>query len=141
MKVFLDANVLFTAAHRPSGKAAFVISQGKEGFWEVVTSRLAVDEALRNLEAKLPGTADSLERLLKTVSRVPTITGPKCPLALPEKDAPIFLSAWRERATHLLTGDLRDFGRFMNRPEETCGVVIQTVAAFLDSLQRARSPT
>jgi len=34
-------------------------------------------------------------------------------------------------ATHLLTGDLRHFGAFMNAPERTGGIAIQTVAAFL----------
>lgn len=28
MRVFLDANVLFTAAHNPEGKAALLISMG-----------------------------------------------------------------------------------------------------------------
>ena len=36
-------------------------------------------------------------------------------------------------ATHLLTGDLKEFGPFMNRPEETFGILIQTVANFLRS--------
>ena len=35
----------------------------------------------------------------------------------------------------ILTGDLKDFGAFMNKPEETFGIVVQTVADFL----RARS--
>ena len=48
------------------------------------------------------------------------------------EDRPIFQAALVCRATHLLTGDLKDFGRFMNRPEATLGVRIQTVAQFLD---------
>jgi hypothetical protein len=53
---------------------------------------------------------------------------------LPKKDDPIFLSALGARCTHLLTGDLKDFGRFMNAPEDTSGILIQTVAGFLSSL-------
>jgi hypothetical protein len=34
----------------------------------------------------------------------------------------------------LLTGDLRDFGQLMHSPELTNGLLIQTVADFLDSL-------
>jgi hypothetical protein len=132
LKLFLDANILFTAAHRPSGKSAFVIEKAREGFWQVVTCQLAIDEARRNLEAKYPKAVDSFDRLLKDVGLVPTIVGPRCPIDLPKKDIPIFLSAWRSGATHLLTGDLRDFGRFMNQPKKTRGVLIQTVAAFLE---------
>ena len=54
------------------------------------------------------------------------------PQGLARKDRPIFQAACR--ATHLLTGDLRDFGRFMDRPDETLGVRIQTVAGFLDEV-------
>jgi hypothetical protein len=32
---------------------------------------------------------------------------------------------------NLLTGDLKDFGPFMNEPGQTKGIVIQTVAEFL----------
>lgn len=134
MKLFLDANVLFTAAHRASGKSAFIIEKACEGLWEAVTCDLAVEEARRNLEAKYPSALVQLEALLKDVGLVPTITGPQCPIDLPAKDVPIFLSAWRSGATHLLTGDLRDFGRFMNQPKKTEGVLIQTVAAFLEKL-------
>ncbi len=57
-----------------------------------------------------------------------------CPQGLVEKDQPIFRAALGCGATHLLTGDLKHFGPQMNRPEETCGVLVQTVAAFLESL-------
>ena len=53
---------------------------------------------------------------------------------LAEKDRPIFQAAVACGATHLLTGDLKDFGTFMNQPEKTFGVRVQTVADFLESL-------
>ena len=56
------------------------------------------------------------------------------PEGLAGKDRPIFQAALACRATHLLTGDLKHFGRFMNRPETTLGVRIQTVAEFLDPM-------
>jgi predicted nucleic acid-binding protein len=85
-RLFLDANVLFTAAHNPHGKAAFLIALAAEGYWEVVTSTLAVEEAQRNLARKYP------------------------------------------------SGDIKDFGPYMNQPGVCAGVMIQTVAQFLDSL-------
>jgi hypothetical protein len=56
------------------------------------------------------------------------------PNALPAKDRPICRAAHGCRATHLLTGGIRDFGPLMNQPEQTGGLVIQTVGQFLGSL-------
>ena len=76
----------------------------------------------------------ALGNLMEVVGVVPTVLDETCPIDLPEKDEPIFLSAVGARCTHLLTGDLKDFGRFMNAPERTFGVLIQTVAEFLSKL-------
>ena len=95
MRLFLDANVLFTAAHNPRGKAA---------------------AAHRSRQA------------------VPV--GHTFPPGLAQKDRPIFQAAGGCRATHLLTGDLKDFGPLMNRPEHTSGVHVLTVADFLAHLGR-----
>lgn len=101
IRVFLDANVLFTAAHNRSGKAALVIELGIRGRWGLATSGYAFEEARRNLEIKFPASLSTLE------------------------------AAIRCKATHLLTGDRKNFGPFMNRPEVASGVIIQTVAEFL----------
>jgi predicted nucleic acid-binding protein len=52
MRVFLDANVLFTAAHNPNGKAALVITLGAEVLFQLATSAYPKEEARRNLERK-----------------------------------------------------------------------------------------
>lgn len=59
-RVFFDSNVLFTAAHNPSGKAALVIELGVRGHWELVTSAHAFEEARRNLDLKFPGSRKSV---------------------------------------------------------------------------------
>lgn len=139
MKLFLDANVLFTAAHNPGGKAAFVIELAGEKYWEVVTSSFAIEEAQRNLEAKFPEALDTFEHLMDGFKVVPAVFNTPCPIELPEKDVPIFLSALGAGCTHLLTGDLKDFGRFMNDPQQTAGVLIQTVAELLVAADRSPS--
>ena len=53
------------------------------------------------------------------------------PLTLPYTDQPIWAAAQAAAATHLLTGDLRDFGPHMNRPVATAGITIQTVGDYL----------
>ena len=135
MRVFLDANVLFTAAHNPQGKAALVIELGTRGHWAIATSRYALEEARRNLDRKFPHFVDGLRPLLRGVRFIEHRPALPFPGALAKKDRPIFQAAVAWDATHLLTGDMKDFGAFMNKPEETFGVVVQTVADFL----RARS--
>ena len=48
----------------------------------------------------------------------------RCHAALAKKDRPIFQAASAWEATHPLTGDLKDFGPCMNRPEETFGILV-----------------
>ena len=134
MKLFLDANVLFTAAHNPAGKAALVVELQPEAKWALASSAYAVEEARRNLQRKAPGALDRLKQivgLLETVQHRPDL---EYPAGLIEKDRPIFQAALGWGTSHLLTSDMKHFGPLMGRPKDTCGVVIQTVAAFLAAL-------
>ncbi len=132
-RVFPDANVLFTAAHNPAGKAALVIALGVKGKGEVVSSSYAAEEARRNIASKYPQSQSRLQDLIDSISIIASGSGADCPVKLPEKDRPIMESAIRSQATHLLTGDLRDYGALMNKPRQTAGIVVQTVAEFLCS--------
>jgi predicted nucleic acid-binding protein len=134
MRLFFDANVLFTAAHNPKGKAAFIIELEVQGHWELFSSPYALKEASRNLERKFPESSSELAHLLRSFQLIEHRPGLDYPESLIEKDQPIFQAALACQATHLLTGDLKDFGPFMNRPEDTFGVCIQTVAEFLNQL-------
>ena len=130
MRLFLDANVLFTAAHNPRGKAALVIELGKQGHFSLATSLYASEEARRNLERKFPQSLDRLDSLLPGIPLVAYHSDLHFPPTLAAKDRPIFhTAAWG--ATHPLTGDLKDFRPLMNQPEETFGILVQTVAARL----------
>jgi len=134
VKLFLDANILFTAARTPAGKAAFVIACGGEGYWQLVTSAYAVEEARRNLERKTPAALRQLPDLLGNFEIVVPSPAVPCPDVLPVKDRPIFQAAHTGAASHLLTGDLKDFGPLMNCPNLTFGIIIQTVAEFLKAI-------
>ncbi len=133
MKLFLDANILFTAARTPLGKAALIIDCGGVGYWQLLTSAYAIEEARRNLERKSPISLPQLADLLRNIHIViPSLSAP-CPDNLPLKDRPIFQAAHTGTASHLLTGDIIDFGPLMNRPDLTFGIIVQTVAEFLAS--------
>lgn len=133
-RLFLDSNVLFTAAHNPKGKTAFLFELGREGHWNLCTSTYAAEEARRNIAVKFPESVGRLEKLLSGLTIVPSGTGKSCPHDLPEKDRPILEAAMRCGATHLLTGDRKHFGRFMNRGGLPSGIKIQTVAEFLETI-------
>ena len=134
MRLFLDANILFTAAHNPKGKARLVIELGTQGYWELFSSPYALEEARRNLERKFSRTLNDLGTLQHGIDLVEHHAGLAFPERLAQKHQPIFQAALACRATHLLTGDLRDFGPFINQPENTFGICIQTVAEFLNNL-------
>jgi predicted nucleic acid-binding protein len=108
-RLFLDANVLFSAAYREDA--------GLRRLWELLdvlllTSRYAVEEAVRNLPE--PAQQRRLATLLETVHIVDEMErGPvQEDDQLPEKDRPILRAALHARATHLVTGDVTHFGRF-----------------------------
>ena len=65
-RVFLDANVLFTAAHNPAGKAALLFELADLGCWSLISSRLACEEARRNVLIKFPASLVRLEELIKS---------------------------------------------------------------------------
>ncbi len=136
IRLFLDANVLFTAAHNPSGKAALIIDLGVQGNWEIVSSSYAIEEARRNILIKFADYLERFETLMSAITKVPSTLDLTCPVPLPEKDRPILEAAIHCKATHLLTGDVKDFGSFMNHPQLTGGVVIQTVSDFVGSFMK-----
>jgi hypothetical protein len=77
--------------------------------------------------------------LISAIIKVPSRSGLNCPVPLPEKDYPILEAAIHCKATHLLTGDVKGFGPFMNHPRLTGGVVVQTVSEFSDGLMKVKS--
>jgi len=141
IRLFLDANVLFTATHNPSGKAALIIDLGAQGYWDVMSCSYAIEEARRNISIKFPDTLNRFETLMATVIKVPSRSGRNCPVGLPEKDRPILEAAIQCKASHLLTGDIKDFGPFMNNTSLTGGVVIQSALEFLVSFMKSKSKT
>src|SRR4030043_1611359 len=121
IRLFLDANVLFTAAHNPSGKAALIIDLGAQGNLEIVSNSYAIEEARRNISIKFPDYLERFETLISAIIKVPSRSGRNCPVPLSEKDRPILEAAIQCDATHLLTGDIKDFGPFMNHHTLTAG--------------------
>ncbi len=125
-RVFLDANVLFSAAWRADAGLARLWTLNH---CELLSSRYACEEARRNLS-----TAEQQQRLAElvaTLQLVADITTGELPtgIVLPEKDRPILLSAIRAKATYLITGDRQHFGSLYG--QVISGVTVLRPAEFL----------
>jgi predicted nucleic acid-binding protein len=119
LKLFLDANVLFSAAHRDAGNAQALVALARAGRCTLQTSAHAIEEARRNLALKSKGYEGRLADALACVAPVA-----EAPAALVQwareqglqlKDAPILAAAVNARADLLVTGDARDFGALYGR--------------------------
>lgn len=114
MRVFLEANILFSAAWKEGADAALLFDLAEAGFCELTTSRLALEEARRNITRKRPVRQPALERLAGQTligkepgeSHLAVARGH----GLPNKDVPILAAAIAQGADLLVTGDRRDFG-------------------------------
>jgi uncharacterized protein len=132
LRLFLDANVLFTAAYSPDGLSALLFELSRRELLVLLTSDHAVEEARVNLELKHPTAVKELDRLFLLLQIVETPATHPVALKLPEDDLAIFGAALGCAATHLITGDKKDFGRYFNKPDETAGIRIQSVRQFFN---------
>jgi predicted nucleic acid-binding protein len=127
-RLFLDANVLFSAAYKAETRLRRLWTLKSA---MLCSSRYALEEARINLDteeqrARLAALSESLQFVdVVTSSRRPRV-------ALPEKDQPILLAAIEARATHLLTGDIRHFVRYLGKKIE--GIRILLSSDYLRSL-------
>lgn len=130
-RLFLDANVLFSAAYREDA--------GVRALWSLesvalTTSSYAAEEAERNLPKREQ--KKRLRELLQAVQLVAAATLPESArqgVILPDKDWPIVAGAIAAGCTHLITGDARHFGPYFS--ERIAGVLVLPPAEYL---RRAR---
>ena len=119
MRLFLDANVLVSAALNPEGAASNLFAFAGAGACELVTSAFVVAEVTRNLRFKAPEAVDRWERSSASVGIVVEADArlvDRIGVPLPAKDRPILAAALGCRGTVLVTGDRRHFGPLFGRP-------------------------
>jgi predicted nucleic acid-binding protein len=128
-RVFLDANVVFSAAYRLTSRL--------NSLWllqsvELVTSYLAAEEARRNLRVHKPDALARLESLLDSITTISisdsTVSIPDG-IVLAEKDVHILAGAISSGCTHLITGDNQHFGHLFGHT--VSGVKVVTPAQYL----------
>ena len=112
MRVFLDANILFSAA-RSEGAIRQMFNMLVDARHECWVDDYVVIEARRNLAAKTPDALTTLETLLKR-TRISAAQAPGLELKLvnwlPDKDRPVLAAAMRLQCHALVTGDRTHFG-------------------------------
>lgn len=126
-QVFLDANVLYSAAYlEHSGLARLWLLDDVT----LVTSTLALEEAQRNLALDRPAALVHLRRLVGKLSVVDAPADRELPgaIRLEPKDRPILLAAIHAGATHLLTGDVRHFQHLFGK--RIAGVLVLRPAQY-----------
>lgn len=126
-RVFLDANVLFSAAYG-SPQIGRLWDLHAAGRCMLLVSAHVIDEARRNLpDSAQRARLDHLASRCREVADAPV--GLSSSLELPAGDQVVFLTAVAAEATHLLTGDVRHFGPYLNQRVQ--GVGILRPAAYL----------
>lgn len=119
MRIFLDANVLFSAALNTGSRLRAFFRLAGAGVCELLASPFALDEARRNVARKHPAKTADLEQLIARIAICREATSDEVHWArsagLPDKDAPILAAAVQAKANILVTGDRADFGSLYGR--------------------------
>ena len=129
-RLFLDANVLFSAAYRRESPLRRLWRSPEA---RLFTSTYAIEEARRNLREDRQ--KKELEDLLASVSIAQASTESEWrpileAVNLPAKDVPILLAAVAAEATHLITGDITHFGPYYG--EKVVGILILPPSRYLN---------
>ena len=129
MRVFLDANVLFSASNAGSPLHDLVTSLIRRS--SCVTNSHAIAEATRNLDVKRPGWLIEFRSLVSRIEKIDSLADVS-DAGIKDKDKPILGGAVAAQCSHLVTGDRRDFGHLMGKTHH--GVRIVTPKMLADEL-------
>lgn len=134
MRIFLDANVLFSAA-KSDGAVRRLLGLLRTAGHELWADAYVIEEARRNLSIKSPESVADLEALLPSVHCPGTVKVDRkleSMLPLPEKDQPVLAAAIRCGCKALVTGDRTHFGTLFG--EAIQGVAIHSPASIARAL-------
>jgi predicted nucleic acid-binding protein len=135
VRVFLDANILFSAA-KSAGAVREVLSRLRHAGHVLCADAYVIEEARRNLGLKGPAALDALEALLATVEAAPFRRMPlpaRIAALVHEKDRPVVAAAIQMQCDVLLTGDRTHFAQLYG--QALLGVVVQSPRSLAESLK------
>jgi predicted nucleic acid-binding protein len=125
VRLFLDANVLVSAAWKDGSKVARIWQISGV---ELVTSNFVVTECRRNLFREEQQSRLSNFLLALRVLEFPRMPILENPPSLPEKDQHVLAAAVLARADFLVTGDRKHFGEWYGG--SVCGVRVEPPGRF-----------
>jgi predicted nucleic acid-binding protein len=134
MRIFLDANILFSAA-KSKGAVRQLLEQLIRAGHDCCVDGYVLEEARRNLALKAPQGLTVLEALLVEMHLAPAQPGDatlEAALTLPENDRPVLAAAIRQRCAALVTGDRTHFGRHYDKTVH--GVTIHSPRSIAETL-------
>ena len=136
MRLFLDANILFSAAKTAGAVRELLLLLQKAGH-KCYVDDYVVFEARRNLIAKGPEALAALDLLIASCHRGPAHVPGSSPTRedidwLPDKDRPVLAAAIRLRCDAALTGDRTHFG--INYGKVFAGVAIHSPRSITEVL-------
>ena len=134
MRIFLDANILFSAA-KTDGAMRQLAGLLRAAGHELWADGYVLEEARRNLEAKAPECLSALEALvagIRIAEAHPADSGKGFSARLPEKDRPVLAAAVRLGCDALVTGDRSHFGALYGKT--VAGVAIHSPRSLAEAL-------
>ncbi|MEK6210793.1 MAG: PIN domain-containing protein [Pseudomonadota bacterium] len=139
MRLFLDANVLFSAAYMDKSRPGSLFRLAEAGLCELIASPYAIEEARRNLAFKRVERLSEFARLTAVLTICPEPSKEYIEWALAQglglQDAPILAAAAQTKSGLLVTGDRTDFGHLYRRILR--GVEVLPPAEALDRILSA----
>lgn len=137
MRIFLDANVLFSAA-QTAGAVRKLIARLREAEHQLVADAHVWEEARRNLITRYPSALPALDALTEAIEIFPLYGGDRDRgvegLPVDEKDKPILAAAIALDCRALVTGDRTHFGHLFGKAVH--GVTIYSPALAARSFLR-----
>lgn len=130
LRIFLDANVLFSAAKSDGAVQRLLVLLTEAGH-ECWADGYVTEEARRNLAAKAVERLPVLDALLGRLHLAQIHPGPaelSLATVLPEKDRPVLAAAIRLGCEALVTGDRTHFGELYGK--RIGGVAIHSPASI-----------
>ena len=134
MRIFLDANILFSAA-KSDGAVRLLLNLLRKAGHECCVDGYVTEEARRNLAAKAPEALAVLDSLLSRMHTAGTQHADavlESTLPLPEKDRPVLAAAIRHGCAALVTGDRSHFGSLYGKTLH--GVAIHSPRSIAEAL-------
>ena len=128
MRIFLDANVLFSAA-QTEGAVRKLVTRLHKSDHQLVADAHMWEEARRNLLARYPSALAALDALTRTIRIFPLRNTDQSAESLPidDKDKPVLAAAISLGCDALITGDRTHFGHLF-------GTAVQGVTIYSPKL-------